>query len=95
MNYFLIGVLYILFIWAAAFPAACERILHHEAEARRVSLLWLALPALLILIPASLPGFFLLWLCDQALRLAVKSLRGLFRGWMALGRPLLWMVDLL
>lgn len=96
-----VACLYLLSVWLVTVPAVWVRAASSKnlREANAVITLWAVLPALLLISPALLLGYVVLWLVEQVLRGLVAAARGAWRAWMAIGEPAAeaigWMTEFL
>ena len=80
---------YLVAVWLLTFPALCVRVLKakDKREFDGIIYVWESLPALILISPALLLGFIVLWMAERFLRGIVIGAQRTWRAWLAIGRP--------
>ena len=80
---------YLILVWALTFPATILRLRQAKStqEYNAMIYLWESLPALILMAPALVLGYIVLWMTEQFLRGLVITARASWRAWLAIGKP--------
>jgi hypothetical protein len=84
-----LAFIYMLTVWLSTFPALWLRLLkaRDERQFNQIFCVWATIPALILLSPALILGYVLLWMLERFLRKLVIISRATWRAWLAIGRP--------